>query len=538
MQTSEVDLTNSLCLLNEFAPRYLIGSMIHRNNAGRVLSFDDKPWLRDLYFDNSRNIVVVKSSQCGLTEWALVDVFTLASRGIAGLYVLPTDDMRSTFVPNRIDLVMDRVPGYGKRVTGRGVHKTDQIGMKTIFNVNWKIVGSRSRKNFFEFPAGCIMIDEFDLCEQGNLQWAYDRLGAAEGGGYIRKIGNPTLQGFGIDHAFDNSDGKEWFVKCHCGHAQTLGWHTHFVGDESEPQLRHKTGRPICEKCHKTFDRLGVGEWVAARPEKVSKGEAVPVSGYHISKLFADRRRLPIIRILHLKYVQALNNPLALQNFYNSDLGIPFGGSGTQIDWDILAGCVADYTPLKSGAGMFFGVDVGRILHVHIQEVLPSGIVRKHVIETVRDWDELHKLTERFGYVCGVVDALPETHAAEKFVKAHRGWLLAYYKTQPSGRFKIVHKDLTINIGRTVLLDITYNAWCNRMIEIPGTWKSIDNGNFVKQMMAPVRRFDEKANRGLGGFVWDEGDKDDHHRHADAYAHLACMASGFSTGDFAGGWVD
>lgn len=511
-------------------PRYSLAAFTHKNNNGVGLTFENKRWLVTLYQDHSAHIVIRKASQVGITEFALVDMFWLAAQGISGMYILPTDTWRSTFVPNRVDQVMDYVPLY-KRSKLKRFHSSDAVGMKTICGHNWKFVGSQVRGNFYEFPAGAFIVDEFDLCDKDNLTFAQDRLGADLMGGRTRKFGNPSVSGSGIDGEYELSDQKEWHVSCHCGHKQVLNWFTHFIDEGDPPELQDPDGNPVCEKCHEPFDRLGPGEWIAENP-----GEEI--SGYSISKLFADSRPIPVVKKLYDNYLKSLHDPTALQRFWNNDLGLPFDAEGFKVTDSLLSACVEPgYRFPEEAKGTYGGIDVGKPLYVHISKVEANGVRRKVFIGTTKDFEEADFIVKKYGATRGIIDALPETHESEKFVKSHPGWLMAYYGPVKGGRPKVDWRKKTITVERTPALDASYQWYCEKKVVLPANWRSIHRNQFVKQMIAPTRVFDQDANKGVGGFVWSDG-KADHHRHADTYDHFACLIAQFAVSGttFVGEW--
>src|SRR3990172_6402908 len=97
-------------------PALWIGTRHHRNTNNQPLDFSDKPYLLPIYQDKAEEIVIVKCVQAGITEWLICDTLSFCDRGAAVFYVLPTQPLRNTFVPNRISKLRDLVPYYGKRL--------------------------------------------------------------------------------------------------------------------------------------------------------------------------------------------------------------------------------------------------------------------------------------------------------------------------------------------------------------------------------------------------------------------------------------
>jgi hypothetical protein len=264
------------------------------------------------------------------------------------------------------------------------------------------------------------------------------------------------------------------------------------------------------------MDRLSHGEWVAEYPDR-------PISGYHVNKIFGDGLEGPRMARLFEQFVSAQSNPTDLQRFYNNDLGISYDAAGAKISDAVMDGCsAADYEMPVSAEGTIAGCDVGGRLHVHISR-LESGVRKKVFIGTVRDFEGLSFLCRQYGVVRGVMDAMPETHAAKQFALAHPGWLLcSYYPSDKVNDLKIDYATRTISVDRTQSLDSSFSDYAEKRVQLPKDWRSLDNGEFVKQMKAPTRVFDEDRQR----YVWEEGSLADHHRHADNYESIAARIGG------------
>lgn len=497
-------------------------------------------WLVPIYKDLAMVIVVRKSSQCGITEFAIVDMINMAKRGYSGLYILPTDQWRSTFVPNRIDRCFEETREY-RIHSNIGRKDADSKSMKTFYGRNWKFVGSKQRNNFFEFPAEAIIIDEFDLCDHSNLIYALDRLGAAENP-QIRKFGNPTISGTGIDKVYDDSDAKIWQIKCdHCNEWQELDWFVNFVDQEDNgdwklrcPDSIHaeKTGgvdaSPVCVRCNKPINRLAQGSWIAQHPDN-------EVSGYAISKLFADCRNMPVINDLFVEWVNAQGNPTALQRFYNNILGVAFTADGshfTDTMFDNL--CDPNYTlPVTVEDVAVIGVDTGTNLHYHIVKTKDGKeitVAAGHV--KGGDYDTLDLICKENKVFNGVIDSQGDLNATRNFVRAHPGWYMCSYSKSAEdikNDMLVSYDKHTVRVNRTESIDNMFAFHLEKRAVYPKGWRYLDNGDFLKQMLAPTRIYLEPPVSQIGApgrYVWDEGSKADHHFHARNYCHIAARMSG------------
>lgn len=508
--------------------RFTLAVCHGRSTRGGPLTFEDKQWLKAIYRDHANQIVIQKSSQIGISEFVITSMFADAMSGKSVMYVLPTDSMVYDFTPRRIDklIASDELYQANCKV---GAKDSDTKKQKTIFGTPCRIVGSNSEKNFFEFPCDVLIIDELDLCDQANLIFAIDRLGSSmDKSGMARmitrKIGNPSIAGRGINKAYEESDRKEWMIRCeHCGQKQVLDWFANFVAEDDNGWMLRcdnpdgTDALPLCRECDGTLDRLTLGEWVAQYSDR-------DVSGYHASQLFGDVRGGPIIRTMFAKFIEAQSDQTELQHFYNQVLGLPFKAVGSGFALDILAGCKSECTMPSTVERSVAGVDVGRRLHVHI-ETVESGIRTKVFIGTVPDFDELHGLFARYHVHRAVIDHAPEQHLVEQFCRTHSGCYVCDYNLalENSKPIEIDHAKRQVRTKRTPSLDQSLAHYLEGRVSLPKNFASLDNGDFVKQMCQATRVEREQKISGIirKVFVWDDAGLPDHHQHADNYARIA-----------------
>ncbi len=500
-------------------PRLFMAMLHHRSTKGEHLTFRDKPWLIAIYQDNSHNMVIVKCSQVHMTEHALCAMYTYASKGRRGMYVLPSKEHRKTFVSDRINRMKDFSPLYAQAIKS-GSTESDSNVYKSIFGKGWKFVGSNVRKDFFEFPCDTLFFDEYDQLDQDNLWYAYDRV-ANVAHPVIWKFGNPTRENHGIHAEFLRSDQKEWHVDCgHCGHEQVLNWEEHFIVPyHSTWRLRHPMGRPICTACGKSFDRLGPGRWIAMSP---GRGRA---SGYRISRLFVNKKNKPNdIITLFKRFIESQNNSTALQNFYNNYLGQTYENTDFKITKEVLMRSLYDNGNVEFDPALFrtvMGVDQGKLFTCVISMVWDDEIIDVHYVN-VKRWSDIEKLESDFNVVCTVVDAQGGGYAETRdFVAAKGSRWMCYYrsKDQIKGKFNLNYKEQVVETNRTECLDLMVKGLLEKTAHVRADYAHAEGGNFLKQMLAPARVTDNN-----GRPIWTKGV--DHFFHASAYRYLAYCISG------------
>lgn len=506
--------------LRELHPAMWLALLHQRNHKGEPLSFTDgHHFLKQIYLDDATDLVVRKSTQCGLTEFLIaLSMSKLILQGRAVFYVLPDYGLQSRFIKNRLDTTVDNTPFYKSRrmETGEeGRWVAESMGLKRFGKGVIAFIGSRSRAGFTEFPADDVIIDELDECDQENIPMAAERLSASRDPRKVT-IGNPTFSNMGISSEYAASDRKRWMVQCPKCRKWTVpdffqhvvkeaGPGVYVIRDEDWDETDDRDIRLIHE-CGGALDRFVDGEWVAEAP-------GVRKSGYHVTKLFSSRAT---VRGLVERFNKGLVNDTEMQRFYNGDLGMPYTAKGAKVDKEMLDACIEDYgMPDRCSEPCVAGVDVGTILHVRINRILSDGRDQAVYIGGVREYADLAELCSRFNIVCGVVDAMPEIRLSRRIVQ-WRGWFKADFASDGAD-----HKDRIdpamrqVSCGRTELLDALKEKILLKRLVLPKNAASLPE--YYAHMEASVRVFDEKRD----AYVWIEGNAPDHLMFAEAYAHLA-----------------
>jgi len=510
---------SSLSAVEKKWPRLFMALTHHKTTDGKPLTFKDKPWLSAIYKDNSNDMVIIKCSQVHMTEHALCAMFTYANQGKRGMYVLPSKEHRKTFVADRINRAKDYSELYQQAIKA-GSAESDSNVYKSIFGRGWKFVGSNVRTDFFEFPCEVLFFDEYDLLDQDNLQYAYDRV-ANVAHPVIWKFGNPTQDNFGINLEWMQSDQKEWHVTCNaCGYEQILDWYTHFVTPhEGTWRLRDPLGQPVCLECQKPFDRLNYGRWIAMN-------EGSRVSGYRISRLFVDKKKKPndIIYLFH-RFLGAQNNPTALQVFHNNVLAVTYSNTDFKLTTEILRRAayenIVEFDPTLFRTVM--GVDQGKYFTCVISMVWDGELIDIHYAN-VKRWADVEQLEQDWHVVCTVVDAQGGGYAETRdFVaaKGHR-WMCYYRpKDQIKNEYNQKYEEQIVEVNRTEVLDtvVKFIIEKKRRVRKEIVCSAIGQSPYMQQMIASSRVLDAGDRP-----VWTKGK--DHYFHATAYNHVAYWISG------------
>lgn len=489
----------------------------HKNTKGEQLSIPVGGYLEELYLEAwDQPFVIMKSTQCHISEFLLISMYAMAYAGLAHFYVLPTVALRNRFVDVRINENWKNSPFYQR--IGR---TTDNKGLKIFKGTAMAFVGSQAPGEFTEFAADVATIDELDRCDQNNLKMIDERLADSQFQ-IVRKVSQPIHEETGIDLEYAKSDKRKFFVKCASNHSQSLEFHSNLADEEGTVFDRKRKDAPriVCSKsrCNSMVEREP-GIWVP---------EGSGIRGYHISKLFSARVTPPQ---LVDRYRNALLDDAAMQRFWNGDMGIPYTIRGAKITRDILLAAIRDHRAVKRSPGPnVIGIDVGKRIHYVVFAPLDplDGQQRVRLIAAgyVHDEKGVIELFNLFGAKIGVIDAMPEIQLVKNLQDAIPGLFRCNYLTGAAAQTEIARdapkhnqfKQRLIQMNRTVALDLVKTLLAKGAMELPRGADKIED--LFAHLQAGVRVYDEEKRQ----YFWREGSKADHFHHCCAYGLMAMSA--------------
>jgi len=492
---------------------------------------------RCIILDNTEHLYIAENYiVTHNSEWAVIDHFAAAYSGISIFYVLPKVELRNTFVQNRINRCVQNVPEY-KRIIGGSFF--DNIALKSFGRGVIKYVGSNVLADFKEFPADMIVVDEVDECNQDHLDYALDRLRGSDYQ-FKRYIGNPKTKGKGINRLFQLSTMEEWTIPCPtCRSMQKVDWFTCVVegiqdrtGNMLDYRLRDTSWSPdsnrdinlICPSCGGILERDSQhGRWVPGNPKSRIEGKHLSMLCNTINPIYGMWRR----------FKEATHDPSKMQQFYNSELGLPFDASGNRITDTLLEYCAdQDYVfavhpdrahipPDWHEGPCSMGIDVmSSAFDVRISYV--EGARRRAVFigKLPINIEALIDLMVRYGVEKVVIDAGPEFNLSQEVQELAPCdvWLCRY---RHEGKTQKQTKDARgriINTDRTEAMDRAFAQLKKRLNVLPRNFRAVLGGVYSSEMCMPVRELVEAPN-GEVRFEWSKGE--DHQRHCDVYDMLA-----------------
>jgi len=507
-------------------PKFWLAMYHHVNVHNKPMKFGNRyKYLIPLYKEFSRKEVVEKCVQSAFSERFVVSSLYEASIGLRVLYVMPKFDLRNKFVADRLDRLLSSVPYY-KHLLKEATGTADSRGLKHFGKGIMNFVGSNVSGEFISYPADSLYIDEVDKCDQVNLEMAPDRLDASEYK-FDRRIGNPSVENWGIDKYYKKSSQAKWQIKCPCcGKWQILNFFENVIR-RTGPTTFDILGNyeVVCKKCYRALDRYMDGEWVHKFP-------SIETKGYRVNQLFSAN---VTTESLIEKWKESAGNNTKIQLFFNSKMGLPFSGSDAKLSFTLLEKALKedyvlrniDFT--KHRRQVFAGVDVGAYYHIIIRSKLPNGKRKLLYANKLKNTKEVINLLQGINPTRIIIDQDPETREVENMKKTLKKMFSCRYRKdktllnirKTNRKFKA---EREVEIDRTLLMDTVRSDFIKEEIINPRDAKEIGNqgqeeyGEYYEQLLSPVRIFDEENSR----FVWRETGPD-HYFHAEAYCKLAEM---------------
>lgn len=483
------------------------------------LDFRRFPFQLELYREGYRDteMVISKSTQVGVSAWLLRWVMYWADmRGLTALYVFPKLKQMYDFSDARIRAAVLKSEYLQSRIPPSSVQNK---GLKAVGGGFVYFRGSESEDDLDSVDADVLALDEYNRLVPGNIPVAERRISGSRLA-LLRRVGVPTIPGFGISRLYDRTDKRRWMVKCRAGHEQVLTW-TDNVDEDNE--LR------VCANCRIELrpQDVAAGRWVAENPE-------ADIRGYSIPKLI-----VPELNMAALVERASRHLPEERMAFWNRDMAEPYAPAEGRLSPQAIqaaqsagerAGVRA--VPVNSdkleGIGVpgyqgqnvvTMGVDVAarRNLNVRISEVWPDGRKSALLLAEVRDFDEVAALMDRYSVRMCVVDHAPEHRLARSLSERYPGrvYLVRYASTAMHKILSVDEDNRFVTVRRTEAIDAAFEMIRSQRNMLP---PELPKG-YVEQMMAPVR-VAEKDEQGRKKVKYESPEADDY-AHAEVYDLIA-----------------
>lgn len=455
-------------------------------------------YLEQIYADQSKEIVFMKSAQAGLTERMITEALWLADNFAENsLYIFPTSSAMGDVVQERIDDPINNSP-YLSEVSGRSKKlmgkQADKTGLKKMSKGFVYFRGAQDPKQVISTAADAVFADEVDRMSEEIIPFFRARLKHSKRK-WLRWASTPTIANTGIDKKFQESDQHYLHLGCqHCGEDQVLDFWKNIDCDREIL---------MCVKCKKEIKPWECElNWIPKFPER-------KIRGYHISQLYS-----PLLDVSEVVEESKKEAEWEKMQFFNQTLGLCYEPKGGRITEEDLDACKRDYIIPYISEYSFMGVDVGTMFNVVIMD--NERLLHQCEVRTV---DELVDLAKDFNSMCAVIDGNPEGRAAEEFATRAQGLNhLCYYTTTLFSKGEWYSTDeMKVTTGRTMSLDKSNNIIKKQQLLLP---KNLDDYVKFKTQVKSMTRIVRENNKGDAVAEYIKAGAD-HYRHALNYANLA-----------------
>jgi len=449
-----------------------------RDERGRPCDFHTRRYLIAIYDSFAQRMVIKKAAQMGITTFAILKALWLCeTQTVKIIYTMPTATDVTDFSQSRVDPIIRK-----SRLTKPLL--IDNVGIKQLGDSFIYFRGAWNEKQAISIPSDMNIHDELDRSKPDIREMYEERLAASELG-WTLDISTPTLPNYGIAALYEETDKREWFVKCkQCGYEEVLT-EENIIDDEFR-----------CLKCRAVLDRSN-GCW---RPTAQSD-----IVGFHITQLMA-----PWISAKEI--LRKRNEYRFKADYYNFVLGEEYaGGEGLLTRADILA-CVVK--PYAVDGGAVIGVDWGDTSWavvrkggniIHMQKI--EGDTRTHAWQVAELMDKFHAdAVCDFGYGDTknkeLIDLFP-----------NRVWMCVYSDGVIYPKFD--DKKRIVNIDRTRSIQECLQEIKDRNVAIFST-ELLEE--FIRHHLNLVETKEEDKHGSIRTVIQHVGD--DHLVHANNYARL------------------
>jgi hypothetical protein len=506
---------------------------------GAPFSFTGHEYQLKILQDQSREIVIKKCSQVGITELAIRRTLAVMDilPDIHVIYTLPTSNFAKAVVKTRFDPVIESSPYLKSRLN----REVDSMEMKQIGSSYLYIKGTIGQAAAISVPASLLVHDEVDFSDQGVLSNYQSRLTHSR---YKMKfrLSTPTVDEFGIDADFRQSRRHFNHCKCHhCGHWFLPDYFNHvkipgFDGDlreitkENLHEVRYLEAQLLCPYCGKRPDLAPQHrDWVLENAD-----EAHVAAGYKVSPFDAPS----IIAVPYL--IESSTKYKRYADFINFNLGECAADSENGATREELEKAWVKGEP-PTFPTYVHGIDAGLTMHSMVGGIDPDGVL--HIVKMRRTslprfMEQYVADVQAYPMICGLADSQPYVDLIMRLQeKSPRLYASVFVVSKSTEAFTIVDKPQDseasrlavklVNVNRNKSLDYLMDALRKGRIKIWESGCASEKETWLHHMtdMRRMAKFD--TNDELT-YRWEKSTKaQDHYHFSTLYCHLAAQMRDF-----------
>jgi len=505
---------------------------------GEPFSFAGHEYQRTILQDPSPNIVILKSAQIGISEMSARLAVARAAliNGFSTIYTLPSAMAAQAFMKSRINPIIDGSP-YIKDLVSNDV---DNTSVKRLGNSYLWLKGCQVDRQAISTPADMLIFDEVDNSDQDVMTLFESRIIHSPYKMTV-KLSTPTIPGYGITKAFEQSKRKfnfaqcgscgEWFYPEYFQHVRIPGYKKELQevakSDFADPKFRWTEARLECPKCGSPVNQHEVKrEWVVENPL-----DAYFDSGYRVSPFESHAVSCSDL----VKASVTFNRP---QDFVNQRLGVAMADSETALgEQELDAALISEYP--GGGYSYVIGLDMGNFCWLTVAAVLPDNSLIIVKVEKI----PLHEVVARASEVQRqyrarmlTVDHGPATETVYRIQQVIRNSFAAVFvQSKNIELYKVVEKgdDAAKGVESMRQVNISKDQ-CMDLIMMMIRTGQIKKVSDESDKLWKAHMMDNKRIRAFKGgelvLTWVKTEGEDHYHMSLLYAMIASRILGVSAG--------
>jgi len=493
-----------------------------KNEKGDPIDWYNHQFQIDIYNDQSKNLVVMKAAQIGLSTLEIIKTIRDAeSNKMDIIYTLPTDQDVGVFVGGKVNRIISNNPSMEILTKDKDTIEQKRIGKSQVY-----FRGTWSKKAAIMVTADRLVHDEKDSSKQDVIADYQARLQHSKFK-QTHVFSHPSVPNSGVDIEWQISDKKEWFIKCpHCGYSQMLTWNTE---DPKKMSINIDKAQFECKKCHGVLENRDrrIGTW---KPRKGK--ENAEYSGYHISLLMAPWVSAKEIIKKHNKVVEGKQT---MDFFYNKVLGLPYSGGGNSVTEDMIKNAITPEKNLMQGR-IVIGVDTGiklRYVYGNKQGILGYGEMTDYVPDEVNNLapnETLEYFLKVFPNSIMVIDQGGDIIGARKLRDKYPGRVfLCHYardrKTMQLIRWGEKDESGNVIVDRNRMIQLLVDFWRDKRFRLYRGTKADYHEYWLH--WSHIYRISEENTLGVVEYKWLRSNRDDW-VHATLYWYVGLTRFGSS----------
>jgi len=447
------------------------------NDQGEVLDFKDHPYLIDIYSDWSPRMCIKKCAQVGISTTIIIKaLWACKNFGLDVIYSFPTYDLANKMVSSKVNRLIANNPIFQQWTSDKDSIEQKKIGKNMLY-----FQGTSNEQAAIALPADLYIADEVDRSDQKIVDMFSSRLQHSKFA-WEWRFSNPSVPENGVDVWWNESDQKEWFVRCQkCNRDQIL-------------TMDHIKGNIFaCEKCGCELDRRK-GQWIKRWNEEGL------ISGYHISSLMASH--LSAAKILK----EQKDKPE--QQFTNMILGEPYVGAGNYLARHVLFSNLKNYDNPQDCPPVI-GVDTGKNKHYVVGN--KYGIFFR---DYYKDYEPIERILKSNPAAICIIDRGGDETAPRALLEKYPSqvYLCTFVNSQdvtPKWKEDIGY----VNVDRDKLIQLVVDEFTEKRIPLFGSQEEWDE--YATHWSRLYREMEEDAH-GRRKYVWNTT-KPDHYAFATLY---------------------